>query len=58
MDFYVDIAVAVIIRLLKDRRSVTKYYPALAKVAAALLDLTASDAEFNDLVVSKQRKGS
>lgn len=32
MDFYVDIAVAVLLRLIKDRRSSMKYLEALAKV--------------------------
>lgn len=32
MDFYVDIAVAVILRLVKDRRASVKYFEALAKV--------------------------
>lgn len=32
MDFYVDLAVAVLLRLIKDRRTVMKYLEALAKV--------------------------
>ena len=32
MDFYVDIAVAVLLRLIRDRRSAMKYLEALAKV--------------------------
>lgn len=32
MDFYVDLAVAVLLRLIKDRRASMKYLEALAKV--------------------------
>jgi len=32
MDFYVDLAVAVLLRLIKDRRSSMKYLEALAKI--------------------------
>lgn len=32
MDFYVDLAVAVILRLLKDRRLDSKYFRAIGKV--------------------------
>lgn len=32
MDFYVDLAVAVLLRLIKDRRGATKFFEALAKV--------------------------
>lgn len=36
MDFYVDLAVAVLLRLLKDKRGLAKYYPAIAKVYVAI----------------------
>lgn len=36
MDFYVDIAVAVLLRLIKDRRTSMKYLEALAKVHRSL----------------------
>jgi len=32
MDFYVDLAVAVLLRLIKDRRGAMKYLEGLAKV--------------------------
>ena len=32
MDFYVDLAVAVLLRLIKNRRATTPYLEALAKV--------------------------
>ena len=32
MDFYVDLAVAVLLRLLKDKRQRGKYLPALRKI--------------------------
>lgn len=43
MDFYVDLAVAVLLRLVKDRRGIVKYYPALAKVYLAIRDLADVD---------------
>lgn len=36
MDFYIDIGVAALLRLLKDRRSAPRYFPALAKVHVQL----------------------
>lgn len=36
MDFYVDLAVAVLLRLLKDRRAFKKYAKALVKVYNAI----------------------
>lgn len=38
VDFYVDLAVAVILRLLKDERSWPKYVGALRKVQTVLND--------------------
>jgi len=38
VDFYVDLAVAVILRLLKDKRSWPKYEKALRKVQQVLND--------------------
>lgn len=55
MDFYVDIAVAVLLRLVKDRRSVAKYYSALAKVYNALLMLMEVDPVFAKFVDSHVR---
>lgn len=46
MDFYFDIGMAVILRILKDRRNVGKYYAALAKLYVHLLRLVESDASF------------
>lgn len=53
MDFYVDLAVAVLLRLIKDSRSRRKYYPALVKVFITLRTLFDDDAVFHDLVVEK-----
>ena len=50
MDFYVDLAVAVLLRLIKDRRSVRKYFPALAKVHRAISALAQSEAELRNLI--------
>lgn len=36
MDFYVDIAVAVFLRLLKDRKATANYYSAIAKVYVSI----------------------
>lgn len=46
MDFYFDIGMAVILRILKERRNVGKYYTALAKLYVHLLRLVESDAAF------------
>ena len=45
MDFYFDIGVAVLLRVLKDRRQITKYRPALFKLFRALADAFSEDAE-------------
>jgi hypothetical protein len=50
MDFYVDLAVAVLLRLIKDRRGRLRYYPALAKVFLALSQLSEADAEFRKTI--------
>lgn len=46
MDFYVDLAVAVLLRLLKDAYFRKKYIPALWKVYWALDVVFRSDSEF------------
>jgi hypothetical protein len=46
MNFYVDLAVAVILRLVKDRRGAHQYFPALAKVFLVLRDFSLSDPAF------------
>jgi hypothetical protein len=46
MDFYVDVAVAVLLRLLKDAYFRKKYIPALFKVYAALGVVFTSDPDF------------
>lgn len=54
MDFYVDLAVAVLLRLIKDRRSVAKYYSALAKVYVTLMQLAQLDPAFARHVKEKR----
>jgi hypothetical protein len=56
MDFYVDLAVAVLLRLIKDRRSVARYYPALAKVVVTLEALLRDDPAFARIVKSKREE--
>jgi hypothetical protein len=46
MDFYVDLAVAVLLRLLKDAYYRRKYIPALYKVYEALGVVFSSDVDF------------
>lgn len=50
MDFWVDLGVAAILRILKDRRSVKNYYAGLAKVHVRLdqlrMQAPAYDAEY------------
>jgi hypothetical protein len=43
MDFYVDLAITVLLRILKDRTTSRRYYPALAKVFVAIRDLADLD---------------
>ena len=57
MDFYVDLAVSVLLRLVKDRRSVGKYYKALAKVHLVLEELYTHDKLFADVVDQKVKEG-
>lgn len=53
MDFYFDIGLAVILRIIKDRRNVNKYYSALAKLYVALHLLTETDSRFAAAVKDK-----
>lgn len=46
MDFYVDLAVAVLLRLIKDRRSAMKYLEALAKIHRKLDELYESSPNY------------
>jgi hypothetical protein len=50
MDFWIDISVAVLLRLLKDRRALNQYRPALLKVFRALADAFGADAEFQAVI--------
>jgi hypothetical protein len=54
MDFYFDIGLAVILRIIKDRRNRGKYYEALAKLFVKLRDLTVLDPEFDRQVKAKE----
>lgn len=54
MDFYVDLAVAVLLRLLKDKRQFPKYRRALVKVYNAIGNALVSghaDADANNVEV-------
>lgn len=53
MDFYFDIGMAVILRIIKDRRNVGKYYSALAKLYVSLLRLVETDSNFSRAVKLK-----
>lgn len=56
MDFYVDLGVAVLLRLIKDRRNVRRYYDALAKIFVKLQELIELDKGFAEVVESAQKK--
>jgi len=57
MDFYFDIGIAVILRIIKDRRNVVKYYSALAKLYERLLHLVETDSAFAKEVRKKLEEG-
>ena len=54
MDFYVDLAIAVLLRLLKDRRSFARYADALAKVYVAIEKAANVDATIRDAIEAKR----
>lgn len=56
MDFYVDLAVAVLLRLLRDRRAARPYFAALAKVTLRLNDLADTDKSFRDALDQAREK--
>ena len=53
MDFYVDLAVAVLLRLISDRRNAAKYYAALAKVFLKLRQLSEIDLAFKNEIMKR-----
>jgi hypothetical protein len=54
MDFYVDLAVAVLLRLLKDRRAVANYYSAVAKVYNKIRDFADLDPKLAAEIMRQQ----
>lgn len=46
MDFWVDMGIAVLLRLLKDRRSVSTYFKALSKLHIQLEELYNRSADY------------
>lgn len=58
MDFYFDIGMAVILRILKDRKNVAKYYTPLAKLFLALRDLGDVDSRFAEVIERKDPRKS
>jgi len=57
MDFYIDIGIAVILRIIKDRRQRVKYYAALAKVFVKLELVSTLDPQFLAEIESQRNKG-
>jgi len=55
MDFYVDLALTVLLRLITDRKSVGRYYQALAKLFLRLEALMGDDPVFARTVKQKRR---
>lgn len=54
MDFYFDIGMAVILRIVKDRKSAAKYFAALAKLFLSLKLLYMADPTFKRIVDQKE----
>jgi len=54
MDFYFDIGMAVMMRIIKDRKNVAKFSSALAKLYLALENLTVLDSAFSKVVAQKR----
>lgn len=57
MDFYFDIGMAVILRVIKDRKNAAKYFDALAKLFIKLRILYMADPTFKRLVDQKDAEG-
>lgn len=55
MDFYFDIGMAVILRIIKDKHGRVKYYKALSKLFEELSALRKLDPEFDKQVVERLR---
>lgn len=56
MDFYVDLAITVLLRLLKDRKSAQKYYPAIAKVYLAIRTMSELDLSLMAEITKRERQ--
>jgi len=54
MDLYVDLALTVLLRLITDRKSVARYYQALAKLFLRLEALMGDDPAFARTVKQKR----
>jgi len=57
MDFYIDIGIAVLLRLLRDRRGIDRYYPALAKLEFSLTQFKLSDEKYAEFYARKYGDG-
>jgi len=53
VDFYFDIGVAVLLRILRDRRELKKYRAAFVKVAHAILSAYEKDDDFQVALQTK-----
>lgn len=53
MDFWTDIAMTVLLRLLKDKKAVKKWIPALAKLFLALREAADTDTDLQKAITSK-----
>lgn len=58
MDFYVDLALTVLLRLIADRKGVARYYQALAKLFLRLESLMSDDPAFARTVKLKRPESS
>lgn len=57
MDFYIDLGMAVLMRILKDRRELKKYRALFLKLAAAIMAAYGPDSTFADEVEARSKAG-
>jgi hypothetical protein len=53
MDFYIDMATAIILRLLKDKRQLARYRDVFIKVAASIMRAYELDQSFSSEVAKR-----
>jgi len=56
VDFYIDIGIAVILRVLKDRKKARQYFDAFAKVYVRIAEVAAIDQELAAAIARQKAK--